>query len=61
MILRERERARARQHAVDPAPAHIPTRGVVTLARPALRRAFSFTGRAFPSGPLRISLLVPLR
>ncbi|HEY5143835.1 MAG TPA: hypothetical protein VII98_10075 [Solirubrobacteraceae bacterium] len=44
----------------DPAPAHIPKRGVVTWHG---RRydAISFTGRAFPSGPLRISLLVPLR
>ena len=44
----------------DPGPAHIPARGVVTY-RGRRYDAISFTGRAFPSGPLRISLLVPLR
>ncbi len=44
----------------DPGPAKIPARGVVTY-RGTRYDAFSFTGRAFPSGPLRISLLVPLR
>ncbi len=43
----------------DPGPAHIPARGVVTY-RGRRYDAISFTGRAFPSGPLRISLLVPL-
>ncbi len=44
---------------LSPAPAHIPRRGTITY-RGRRYDAFSFTGRAFPSGPLRISLLVPV-
>jgi hypothetical protein len=45
---------------LDPGPAHVPDRGPVEYAG---RRyaAYSFSGEAFPSGPLRISLLVPSR
>ncbi|HXP37536.1 MAG TPA: hypothetical protein VN817_07205, partial [Solirubrobacteraceae bacterium] len=41
---------------LDPGPAHLPARGSVEYrTQPYL--AYSFTGEAFPSGPLRISLL----
>jgi hypothetical protein len=45
---------------LDPGPAHVPDRGALEYAG---RRyeAYSFTGVAFPSGPLRISLLAPSR
>ncbi len=45
---------------LDPGPAHVPDRGSLEYAG---RRyaAYSFSGVAFPSGPLRISLLVPSR
>jgi hypothetical protein len=42
---------------LSPGPASIPDRGQVVY-RGVRYQAFSFTGRAFPSGPLRISLLV---
>jgi hypothetical protein len=41
-----------------PGPAAIPDRGAVFYAG-VNYQAFSFIGRAFPSGPLRISLLIP--
>jgi hypothetical protein len=44
---------------VAPGPARIPEHGPVTY-RHAAYQAYSFEGSAFPSGPLRISLLVPL-
>jgi hypothetical protein len=45
---------------LDPGPAHVPTRGALDY-RGQRYEAYSFTGEAFPSGPLRISLLVPSR
>lgn len=45
--------------AVNPGPASIPTHGAVSY-RGRTYRAFSFLAQAFPSGPLRISLLVPV-
>jgi hypothetical protein len=41
---------------LDPGPARVPERGNVEY-RGQHYRAYSFTGEAFPSGPLRISLL----
>jgi hypothetical protein len=41
---------------LDPGPTRVPDRGDVEY-RGARYRAYSFTGEAFPSGPLRISLL----
>jgi hypothetical protein len=41
-----------------PGPAHVPDRGPVSY-RGRRYEAYSFTGEAFPSGPLRISLLWP--
>ncbi len=41
---------------LDPGPVKIPRRGLVTY-RGKHYAAYSFTGEAFPSGPLRISLL----
>lgn len=41
---------------LDPGPAHVPDRGTVSY-RGARFAAYSFSGVAFPSGPLRISLL----
>jgi hypothetical protein len=41
---------------LDPGPAHIPGHGPVTY-RGKRYEAYSFSGEAFPSGPLRISLL----
>ncbi len=45
---------------LEPGPAHVPDRGSVEYGG---RRyeAYSFSGEAFPSGPLRISLLMPGR
>jgi hypothetical protein len=44
---------------VAPGPASIPAHGPVTY-RHVSYQAYSFEASAFPSGPLRISLLVPL-
>jgi hypothetical protein len=41
---------------LDPGPAHVPDRGGVEY-RGQHYQAYSFSGEAFPSGPLRISLL----
>jgi hypothetical protein len=41
---------------LDPGPARVPDRGHVSY-RGDSYQAYSFTGEAFPSGPLRISLL----
>jgi hypothetical protein len=43
---------------LDPGPAHVPARGSVEY-RGQRYQAYSFSGVAFPSGPLRISLLSP--
>jgi hypothetical protein len=43
---------------LDPGPASVPDRGEVTY-RGRAYQAYSFTGEAFPAGPLRISLLLP--
>lgn len=45
---------------LDPGPPHVPDRGSLEY-REQRYEAYSFTGEAFPSGPLRISLLVPSR
>jgi hypothetical protein len=45
---------------LDPGPAQVPDRGSVAYAGTRYA-AYSFMGEAFPSGPLRISLLVPSR
>jgi len=45
---------------LDPGPARVPRRGAVTYTGKRYA-AYSFTGEAFPSGPLQISLLVPSR
>jgi hypothetical protein len=41
-----------------PGPAHVPARGEVVY-RGVRYQAYSFTAQAFPSGPLRVSLLMP--
>jgi hypothetical protein len=43
---------------LTPGPASVPDRGEV-LYRGARYQAYSFTAQAFPSGPLRVSLLIP--
>jgi hypothetical protein len=43
---------------LSPGPAQIPNRGPVSYGGHSYQ-AFSFSGEAFPSGPLRISLLIP--
>jgi hypothetical protein len=45
---------------LTPGPAHTPDRGQVVY-RGVHYQAFSFTAQAFPSGPLRVSLLIPPR
>ncbi|HEV2973599.1 MAG TPA: hypothetical protein VGX69_01220 [Solirubrobacteraceae bacterium] len=52
--------ARQVMGTLDPGPAHVPDRGTVYYEG-ARYEAYSFVGEAFPSGPLRISLLVPSR
>jgi hypothetical protein len=42
---------------LSPGPASVPDRGAVTY-RGRTYQAYSFSGVAFPSGPLRISLLL---
>ncbi len=44
---------------MTPAPAQIPTHGPVHFRKVAYQ-AYSFDAQAFPAGPLRVSLLVPL-
>jgi hypothetical protein len=44
--------------SLSPGPSTVPSRGVVTYAGSAYQ-ALSFAAQAFPSGPLRISLLSP--
>lgn len=43
---------------LSPGPATVPDRGVLAYGGRSYK-AYSFTGAAFPSGPLRISLLIP--
>ncbi|HTZ88220.1 MAG TPA: hypothetical protein VMB05_16260 [Solirubrobacteraceae bacterium] len=45
---------------LDPGPVRVPDHGIVTY-RGKRYAAYSFTGEAFPSGSLRISLLLPSR
>ena len=53
---------RAGGHQVEgtlsPGPASVPNRGVVSYGGRSYQ-AYSFTAEAFPSGPLRVSLLIP--
>jgi hypothetical protein len=48
---------------LDPGPASVPTDGTSASGEVSYRghayQAYSFTGEAFPAGPLRISLLLP--
>jgi hypothetical protein len=44
--------------SLDPGPSSVPDRGPVEYRGKAYE-AYSFSGVAFPSGPLRISLLIP--
>jgi hypothetical protein len=44
---------------IGPSPGPIPTSGAVEL-HGARFRAFTFTAEAFPSGPLRITVLIPI-
>jgi hypothetical protein len=44
---------------VGPSPGAIPTSGTVQLHGSTFR-AFTFTAKAFPSGPLRITVLIPI-
>jgi hypothetical protein len=43
---------------LTPGPAHVPDRGEVVY-RSVHYQAYSFVAQAFPSGPLRVSLLIP--
>lgn len=45
------------ESTLQPGPASVPSRGPVTYHGHSYE-AYSFTGEAFPSGPLRISLLI---
>jgi hypothetical protein len=45
---------------LDPGPAHVPARGTVEYGGDRYE-AYSFSGEAFPSGPLRVSLLLGSR
>jgi hypothetical protein len=45
---------------LTPGPANVPNRGAVSY-RGRTYQAYSFSGEAFPSGPLRISLLIGRR
>jgi hypothetical protein len=51
--------ARQTMGTLDPGPASVPDRGEVTY-RGRTYQAYSFSGEAFPEGPLRISLLADL-
>jgi hypothetical protein len=58
LVLRAGSHALAIEGAVSPGPATIPAHGPVSY-RGQSYQAFSFRAQAFPSGALRISLLVP--
>jgi hypothetical protein len=59
LVLREGSRTVPVEGALNPGPATIPALGPVTYMHTSYE-AFSFDARAFPSGALRISLLVPV-
>jgi hypothetical protein len=45
--------------SLDPAPRHVPSAGPFEFRGHAYR-VFTFTGKAFPSGPLTITVLIPI-
>jgi hypothetical protein len=59
LVLRAGARTLPVAGALDPGPASIPAHGPVSY-RGRTYEAYSFDGEAFPSGALRISLLVPV-
>jgi hypothetical protein len=59
LVLRAGSRTLPVAGALSPGPASIPAHGSVTY-RNTTYEAFSFNAQVFPSGPLRISLLVPV-
>ena len=59
LVLREGSHTLPVAGAISPGPASIPARGPVAY-RGRTYEAFSFDAQAFPSGTLRISLLVPV-
>jgi hypothetical protein len=59
IVLRAGSQAIPIEGVLTPGPASIPTHGPVTYRHTAYE-AYSFDGIAFPSGPLRISLLLPV-
>jgi hypothetical protein len=59
LVLRAGSRALPVEGTVSPGPSSIPAHGPVSY-RNRTYEAFSFNAQVFPSGPLRISLLVPV-
>jgi hypothetical protein len=59
LVLRAGSRTLPVAGALSPGPANVPAHGPVTY-RNIRYEAFSFNAQVFPSGPLRISLLVPV-
>jgi hypothetical protein len=59
LVLRTGPRQVPVEGQLTPAPAQIPAHGPVHFKKVAYQ-AYSFDAEAFPSGPLRVSLLVPL-
>jgi hypothetical protein len=59
LVLRAGSRSLPVAGAIAPGPASIPSHGPVSY-RHTTYEAFSFDAEAFPRGPLRISLLVPV-
>jgi hypothetical protein len=59
LVLRAGSRQVPIEGQLAPAPAGIPAHGPVSY-RGRSFQAFSFSARAFPAGPLRVSLLVPV-
>jgi hypothetical protein len=59
LVLREGSRTLPVAGTLMPGPASIPGHGPVKYGR-STYEAFSFDAQAFPSGPLRISVLVPV-
>jgi hypothetical protein len=59
LVMRAGSRAVPVEGLLNPGPASIPQHGPVVYRHTAYE-AFSFNASAFPSGPLRISLLVPV-
>jgi hypothetical protein len=58
LVLRAGSRTLPVEGTLSPGPASIPTHGSVSY-RNTTYEAFSFNAQLFPSGPLRVSLLVP--